>query len=95
MCGFYGVRRGNYFRGEPIRKTEEWGSLRMERLQVRMRSQERGGGNRVVEWIWKLCNMGFENGVVPEDWRYNVIVPWYKGKGERGQNAAIIEVLAC
>ena len=66
----------------------------MKRLQVRMRSQERGGGNRVVEWIWRLCNMGFENGVVSEDWKY-VIVPLYKGKEERGQNAAIIEVLAC
>ena len=39
--------------------------------------------------------MGFESGVVPEDWRSAVIVPLYKGKGERGQNIAIIEVLAC
>ena len=27
--------------------------------------------------------MAFENGVVPEDWRSAVIVPLYKGKGER------------
>ena len=26
--------------------------------------------------------MTFESGVVPEDWRYDVIVPLYKGKGE-------------
>ena len=26
--------------------------------------------------------MIFENGVVPEDWRSNVIVPLYKGKRE-------------
>ena len=26
---------------------------------------------------------GFENGVVPEDWSSAVIVPLYKGKGER------------
>ena len=39
--------------------------------------------------------MAFESGVVPEDWRSVVIVPLYKGKGERGQNAAFIEVLAC
>ena len=27
--------------------------------------------------------MAFESGVVPEDWRSAVIVPLYKGKGER------------
>ena len=27
--------------------------------------------------------MVFESGVVPEDWRSAVIVPLYKGKGER------------
>ena len=49
MCGFGGVWRGNYFRGELIRRTEV--EVRMERLQVRMRSQERwkGGGGRVVD----------------------------------------------
>ena len=24
-------------------------------------------GDRVVDWIWKLCTMAFECGVVPED----------------------------
>ena len=38
-----------------------------------------GGGNRVVDWIWRHI----ESGVVPEDWRSYVIVPLYKGKGER------------
>ena len=27
--------------------------------------------------------MAFESGVVPEDWRSAVIVPLYKGKGQR------------
>ena len=36
--------------------------------------------------------MAFESGVVPEDWRYAVIVPLYKGKGV---NVRTIEVLAC
>ena len=27
----------------------------------------KGRGNRVVDWIWKLCNMAFESVVVPED----------------------------
>ena len=43
----------------------------------------KGGGNRVVDWIWRLCNRAFGNGVVLEDWRSNVIVPLYKGKGKR------------
>ena len=42
----------------------------------------KGGGNRVVDWIWSLCNMAFESGGVPEDWRYAVIVQLYKGKEE-------------
>ena len=25
------------------------------------------GDDRVVDWIWRLCNMAFESGVVPED----------------------------
>ena len=27
--------------------------------------------------------MAFLSGVVPEDWRFAVIIPLYKGKGER------------
>ena len=43
----------------------------------------KGGGDMVVDWIWRLCNMVFERGVVPEDWISAVIVLLYKGKGER------------
>ena len=43
----------------------------------------KGGDGRVVDWIWRLCNMAFEIGVVPEDWRSAVIVPLHKSKGER------------
>ena len=39
--------------------------------------------DNVVDWIWRLCNMAFENGVVPEDLKNAVIVPLYKGKRER------------
>ena len=42
-----------------------------------------GGGNRVVDWIWRMCNMAFESGVMLEDWRSAVIIPLYNGKGER------------
>ena len=43
----------------------------------------KGGGDRVLDWIRSLGNMVFESGVLPEDWRSAVIVPLYKGKGER------------
>ena len=32
------------------------------------------GGDMVVDWIWKLCHIFFENGVV------SVTLPLYKGK---------------
>ena len=44
MCGFDEIQRGNYFEGEPIRRTEvglRVGKLRMERLRVKMRSQNK------------------------------------------------------
>ena len=43
----------------------------------------KGGGKRVVHWIWKLCNIAFESGFVSEDWKSAMIVPLYNGKGER------------
>ena len=43
------------------------------------------GGNRVVDWTWRLCNMTFESCFVPENWRSAVIVLLYKGKGERAE----------
>ena len=45
----------------------------------------KGGGNKVVDWIWRLCNTAFESGVVPEDWRSAVIFPIYKNKGKRNE----------
>ena len=43
----------------------------------------KGGGDRVVGWVCRLCNMAFESGVVPEDWRSALIVPLYNCKGKR------------
>ena len=40
----------------------------------------KGRGDRVVDWIWRLCNVAFESGVEPDDWRSAVLVPLYKGK---------------
>ena len=33
----------------------------------------KGRGNRVMGSIWRLCNVAFESGVVPEDWRRRMI----------------------
>ena len=41
------------------------------------------GGDSIVEWIWKLCKLAWEEGRFPEDWKSGIIVPLYKGKGER------------
>ena len=40
----------------------------------------KGRNDRVVEWIWSLCSMTYEIGVLLEDWRSDVIIPPYKGK---------------
>ena len=49
------------------------------------REMIKGGGDRVVDCIWRLCNMAFESEVVPEDWRSIVIVSLYKIKRERNE----------
>ena len=43
----------------------------------------KGWGDRVVDWIWSLCNMAFESVDGLEDCRSAVIVRMHKGKGER------------
>ena len=43
----------------------------------------KGGSDMGVDWILRVCNMAIESGVVSENWRSTVIVPLYKGKGER------------
>ena len=62
MCGFDGIRRGNYFEGEPIERDEVEVTGKDE-ITVEMINC---GGERVVGWIWRLCNIAFESGVVPE-----------------------------
>ena len=37
----------------------------------------------MVDWMWRVGNMTFDNGVVPEYLKSTVIVPLYNGKGER------------
>ena len=67
--------------------------MRVENLKNRKAAREdeitgemiKSGGDRVVDWIYGICNMAFESGFVPEDWRTAVIVPLYKGKVERNE----------
>jgi len=33
--------------------------------------------------LWKICNRALNEGNVPEDWKGAIIVPLYKGKGDR------------
>ena len=73
MCNFDGVQRSKYFGGNSIRKTEV--EVRVEIFKNRKvvgkdavsREMIKNGGNMVVEWIWSLCNMVVESGVVPEN----------------------------
>ena len=82
MYGFDGIQRSYYFRGEPIGRAEI--EVRVGKLKNGKAAGKdevkgemiKGGG--VVDWIWRLCNMAFESGVIPEDWRSAVIVPLYK-----------------
>ena len=78
--------------------TSEENRLREQEVEVRVRKLRNGkaaakdevtgemikiGGESVLDWTWRLRNMAFESGVMPEDWRPAGIVPLYEGKGER------------
>ena len=86
MWHFDETRRGNYFGGEPIGKAEV--QVRVSKLKNGKAASKdeitiemkKDGGDRVVDWIWRMSNMAFESGVVPRDWRPAVIVLLYKGK---------------
>ena len=41
------------------------------------------GGGSMVKWLVRLLNTCFVAGEVPADWRMAVIVPFYKGKGDK------------
>ena len=80
MYSFNGIRRGNYFKGEPVGIAKfgvRAGMLKNGKAACKDEitgEMIKGGGDRLVDWIWRLCNMTFENGVVPENWRFTVIV---------------------
>ena len=80
MCGFDGISRGNYFAVEPIGNADV--EVRVEKLENGKATDGdeiagqmiKGEGDKVVNWIWRLCNMAFA---------IAVIGPLYKGKEER------------
>ena len=43
------------------------------------------GGEALVKWITKLCKLCMAEGKVPNDWVRAIVVPFYKGKGERSE----------
>ena len=71
ICRYDGIQRGNYFGEEPIRRAVvevRVGKLKNGKAAVGDESTGemiKGGGDRVLDWIWRLCNMAFESGVVP------------------------------
>ena len=76
MCAFDGIQRGNYFGGAEVEvrvgMLKNGKSTGKDEITGEM---IKGGGDRVVDWIWKVCNIAFESGAVSEDWRSAVIVP--------------------
>ena len=74
ICRLESIQRGNYFGEEPIRRTEV--ELRVGKSNDGKAAGRdyyitgemvKGGGDMVVDWIWRLYKMTFESGVVPED----------------------------
>ena len=100
ICDFYGIWRGNYVGGQPIGRAEvevRIGKLKKGKATCKDEITEemiKGGGDRVLDWIQRLCNMAFESVVVPKYWKYTVMFHCARVK-ERGLNLVIIEVLAC
>ena len=76
MYGMDGVQRGNYFGGTPSRRTEVGVSVRQLKNRKDKVTGEiiKGGGDMVVEWIWRLCYMTFESCVMPEDLRSAMMI---------------------
>ena len=72
MCGFDEIRRSNYFGGESIRRPEiEVRSSKLKNGKAAGKDETteeviKGGVDRVVNLIWRLCNIAFESGFVPE-----------------------------
>ena len=73
MCSSDWIQGGNYLGGEPTGRAEvkvRVGKVKNGKATVKDEitgEMIKGRGDRVVDWIWRLCNMAFESDVVPED----------------------------
>ena len=61
ICGFDRIRIGNYFEGEPTERVEvevRVGKLKNGKAASKeeINGEKIKGGDRVVYWIWRLCN---------------------------------------
>ncbi len=43
------------------------------------------GGDAVVEWMSVICDLAWRQGEIPDEWKNAVIVPLYKGKGNKDE----------
>ena len=43
----------------------------------------RYGGDSILEWLTRVCRVCLAVGKVPKDWQRAIVVPLYKGKGDR------------
>ena len=65
MCGLDGVRRNRYFGHEVITKEEEEEDVKKLKngksagIDGITGEMIKNGGDRVIDWIWKLCNKAF------------------------------------
>ena len=89
-CGFERACRNRYLGIEVITREEVVGRVRKLKNGKSAGSDGvtgemiKNGGKCVIDWIWKLCNKAFVEGIVPKDWRRAIIVPLYKSKGDKG-----------
>src|SRR5678816_2366098 len=81
VCGFDGARRNRYFEDEVMSKEEVMGRVRNLKngksggIDEITGEMIKNGGEMVIDWIWKLGNKAFMEGIVPRDWRRAVIIP--------------------
>jgi len=41
------------------------------------------GGSSCTEWLTRIFQVAWRTGTIPEDWKYGIVQPFYKGKGSR------------
>ena len=64
-----------------VRKLKNGKSAGIDEITGEM---SKNGGKMLIDWILKLRNKALMKGIVSRDWRRAVIVPLYKGKGDKG-----------